>query len=492
MTIDVLRTPGRRGVVAGAPSRGDIIAAMRNQCPRGRTRGASVLCAFLAAACAPDRHAQRPDGSEPAVLGGLKDVEWEVVERIPSLVEVTWWQDEEATAYVVGSFDDVQRTTTPFLAAAGQNRQILPGIPFDQDFTLEVVNELLDGTQVRSPPVPAATGSAPAGLPEVTVHESLPDLQAPDTEFLFAVIFGDHLDRAEPWKFIIDRSGRMVWAHPSPLGTLTSYVRTARSGRDLLWDQIDFTEGGDLVNRMKLDGQVVELYDTPGLHHAYTELDDESVYWGAIDEEMLEDERLMRTMPGEGAEVIWDCAEFMAAYDTTLGCASNAVSYDAASDSLLYSFFTTMTVVQIGLQTGDTMLSWGQLSDWTFDPPSSAFYWQHGVTMTEQGTLLLSTHVSETSNEGVVREYQIDRENRVLREIWNMDVGRGIESERYGEARRLANGNTLHNFGSTAQVTEGTPDGTIAWDVSFEMDEEAGGATLGRSVFIADLNAYLP
>ena len=42
------------------------------------------------------------------------------------------------------------------------------------------------------------------------------------------------------------------------------------------------------------------------------------------------------------------------------------------------------------------------------------------------------------------------------------------------EARRLSNGNTLHNFGSTARFREYAPDGSVVWDVSWADSGSVG------------------
>ena len=48
-----------------------------------------------------------------------------------------------------------------------------------------------------------------------------------------------------------------------------------------------------------------------------------------------------------------------------------------------------------------------------------------------------------------------------------------------GEAHRLGNGNTLHNFGSGKRLREITADGNVVWEMSWD-----GSRMLGRTEFI--------
>ena len=149
-------------------------------------------------------------------------------------------------------------------------------------------------------------------------------------------------------------------------------------------------------------------------------------------------------------------------------------------------------MVAIDHASGDELYRWGQDGFWSFDPPESLFDWQHGVTYTPDGNLLLSTHASTTSEEGVVREYVIDDEARALVEVWSFGVGDGINAYYLGEAHRLPGGNTLHNYGSTARIREATHEGEVVWDVEW-VDERGNLCNLiGRSNPIEDLYALAP
>lgn len=148
------------------------------------------------------------------------------------------------------------------------------------------------------------------------------------------------------------------------------------------------------------------------------------------------------------------------------------------TDSLLYSFYTNNSVVEVDRSSGESLWWAGaQEGGYAFDPPDSQFYWQHGISYTAAGTLLLST-----TNEGTtgVREYEVDHEASALRQVWSYDSG--IEADTNGDAWRLENGNTLHLLGSAGKLAELDPDGQIVWSVDFH-----GERLLGRGELISDL-----
>lgn len=409
-------------------------------------------------------------------------------QTIESLVTVRWEQLEAATAWVEYSVGDDQWLTSPaFEAAAGEHQQLLLGIPYGLAFTWRIVNDRGAGLEY-SPDQSAVT----APLPEVLLSD--PEAWAEGDNWLYASIneSAGGWTSGDYWQFIMDRQGRIVWALKTPERHWTIYVRVSQDGDDLLWDDatywVNYSGHDSQVHRMKIDGTVVATYDTPGLHHAFTELDDGSLVWGAVDGRS---ETLEKLSPGGEQQRIWDCAEFNYELGVDKYCQSNALYWHAETDTFLYSFYTTSTVIHVDHATGDSLAWWGDISGWEFDPAESAFDWQHGATFTEEGTLLLSTHSSHTTSECAAREYRLNPEGETLTEVWSYGVGEGLDCTTAGEAHRLSNGNTLHNLGAGARLREITPDGRLVWDVAWP-DGQDRGRLLGRSIFLNDLYAFAP
>jgi hypothetical protein len=231
------------------------------------------------------------------------------------------------------------------------------------------------------------------------------------------------------------------------------------------------------VHRTWLDREI-EQTKTPGLHHAFVELPDHTLVWGS--EFHGGGEALVQKAPGQGDEtVLWTCLEDWPGVGKD--CESNGVFYAAGTDTFLYSFFTNDAVVEVDRATGASLWWAGELDgSYAFDPADSAFAWQHGVSYTGDGHLLLSTHPSDSTRTTLVREYEVDHEARTLRQVWSYDSG--IYASTNGDAWRLANGNTLHLLGSAGEINEVTPEGGVVWHVTW-----GGTHLLGRGEFIEDL-----
>jgi len=423
---------------------------------------------------------------------GISGISWRLHDEIESLVYVSWSQVAEATAYVEYRFDDEEWSRTPeALLPAGQHEALLLGIPYETELSFRVVNGTGDAAIV-SGEHSATTGAWPEGLPRPFLVGGDPARWEPTGSYLLGSI------NEEPggwvggnyWKFILDREGRVVWAHLTPDHNWSIYLHVSRDGDDILYD--DFTywsnwdEGADSrVHRIKLDLSLVETYDTPGGHHAFTELPDESLVWGAAG---WESEALVRGNADGSTEVLWDCEDFHQSVGVHTMCQSNSLYWHEPTDSFLYSFYTTETVVEIDAATGATLRHFGHVpGSWAFDPPDSAFFWQHGVSYTDSDTLLVSTHALAGSNELVVREYELDGDNETLTQVWSFGEGESCHGPYAGEAHRLPSGNTLHNFGSGALVREITPGDEVVWEVQWSGDR-----LLGRTVWLQDLYAFAP
>lgn len=185
---------------------------------------------------------------------------------------------------------------------------------------------------------------------------------------------------------------------------------------------------------------------------------------------------------------MWSCTDFVADLGTTATCGFNAISWTESTESWLLSSFDMETVFEVDRATSQATRWFGHLTgSWSFDPSDSVFWWQHGANITESGTLLLSTRISEEGSETVVREYELDEGAETLRQVWTFGEGEGIHAETLGEAERLPGGNTQHNLGSALRLREVTPEGEVVWDLEIEGDDQY----LARSETLESLYAFL-
>ena len=114
--------------------------------------------------------------------------------------------------------------------------------------------------------------------------------------------------------------------------------------------------------------------------------------------------------------------------------------------------------------------------------PGSRFSWQHGITYTEEGTLLLSTESEPFVPSPTIyaREYEVDIKNNVLREVWSYDTT--YHADTNGDVKRLPNDHILHSVGSSGQVLEYDAAGNVVWQLDFGDNR-----LVGRVEYFEDL-----
>jgi hypothetical protein len=400
-----------------------------------------------------------------------------------SIVVLSWEQHEDARVHAEYSFDDGVWLVSPQQdREEGPQEELLLGIPYETEVSFRLVFEA-DGEQVASEFDEIDTAPPPLAS-SAQVLASDPARWDPDTPYLLASI--------ERWVVILDRQARIVWAYPLPAARVSLHARPSRDHTAFLMDHNSFWtlfDNGNLseVYRVKVDGTVVDTYPTPGLHHPFTEIGDGSLVWGVYEGN---NETLEKLTPTGSQVRISSCEDYATDPGLFDYCASNTIYWNEATDTFLFSLFSHMTIFEIDHDTGMPVRTFGyHTGSWDFDPPESAFWWQHGGHYTPTGTLLTSSYAATDSDELVVREYALDDETQTLREVWSFGAGQGVEGRYLGEAHRLPGGNTLHNYGTTPRVREVTAEGDVVWDVRWIM---LPGRDLGRTTPLSDLYSFMP
>lgn len=441
-------------------------------------------------------------GGTDADLPPVYEVTYRLHDDYKALAYITWRQREDSPdtylEYQITGEEEWKRTPSA-AAGIGKNEALIVGVPYATEFTFRIVNALADGPHTTSDFL-VETGKLPGSLP-------VPELNVADSagwdtadNYLLGSINEDPggWTGGTYWKWIVDREGRFVWASKTRGGHWSIFLRTSVDKTHILWDEATYWSNFDLgadskVYRQYLDGTILQTHDTPGLHHAFTELPDGSLLYGAA---TWSDEALIEQAPDGSETVLWECLNWQQTlYGTSSDpgyyyayCQSNTLYYHEPTDSIVYSFYTSNSAVEIDRGTGSVVRHFGDLpGSYAFDPPQSQFWFQHGVHITDTGTLLLSSHQEYFDATGVVREYEIDDATQTLHEVWNQGLDGPYSSNTAGEAHRLANGNTIHNYGATPVVQEVTPDGTVVWEVQWESSR-----LIGRTTFMDDLYSYVP
>ncbi len=441
---------------------------------------------------AADDDAADDDAADDDSGGGpFGDIAVSLHDEFESLIVVAWDQPEDANVAVEFAFDGQDWDHSPSRPVfAGPAERLVIGVPYATDAVVRLVQDP-GGDELVSEAIAITTGDPPAGMPRPKVLSSDPAGWDESMRHVFAAVDDGAWDFGRFYVQIVDRQGRVLWCYATPPQYVSLYPRPAVDGSTLLidhntfWTQWDSGAGSEVL-RMRLDGTVVEILDTPGLHHPFTELPDGSLVWGAVT--YGSNETLEKLTPDGQQSTIFDCQEFHDAIGANQSCVSNTVSWDPATDHFLFSLWTTESVIEIDHASGEAVRWFGQLpGSYAFDPPESQFWWQHGAQLTADGHLLLSTHRTSYGTETVVREYAIDDDAETLHEVWNFGVDDGVYGDQMGEVHRLPGGNTLHNYGTLPRLREATPDGTVVWDLIWD---DAG--NVGRSTPMGALDPLVP
>lgn len=423
----------------------------------------------------------------------VSDVTVTTGEQFPFLT-FTWTQQGEGLVYFKYTYDDETHETTSATYGDGEHELVVLGVPYSETVDWKMIYDVGNG-EIICGAGDLVTTPLPEGIPSPRLEVLDEDRIEPTGNYLLGSINENSggWTGGTYWKWVLDRKGRVVWAHETPKSRWTTFMRISMDGTHILWDEqtywAEYDQGANSsVHRWYLDGTEIEEVATPGLHHAFTELPDGTLVWGAVSGSY---EDLVKKAPGsDEVETIWYCQQFHRNNGAGSSCQSNTLYHHQPTDTFLFSFYTTSTVVEIDHATGEE-LWWagGVPGGYEFVPSDIQFSWQHGVNWTEEGTLLLSTEDTYygSASETYAREYVVDHEAGTLEQVWAFGEGGGVYASTAGEAHRLPNGNTLHNYGSASQVKEVTPEGDVVWHLDWGSTQ-----LLGRTVFIEDLWTLMP
>lgn len=411
--------------------------------------------------------------ASPAQAGDdapVSDVVVSVHPTVATILVVSWNQDEAVEGgWLEFSIDGAPPQASPERELAqGPQQELVLGAPTDALVQVRIMNRI-DGDEVSSAESwMATTGSLPNNLLEPALI-AYDDAQAHPAEFLLVSF---NINGAGSL-LILNRDGRIVWYRTSEGGHLMLVPRVARSGNHMMFDIDTYWSGGggnptSTINRVTIANEVFESIEVPGLHHGWDEFSDGTIIWGK-NPSGFDHEELWAKDPAGNSWLIWDSDT----WNVPGSVAGNAVHLEKSDTTVLLSFWTNDSAVEIDVATGEILRQFGAVpGSWSFDPEDSQFFFAHGVHYTDANTMLVSTHIlpgwGQPGDEQRIREYALDDDSETLTEIWVYGEGADIYAPTWGEAIRLDNGNTLFNTGSDPLIREVTSDGKTAWEVAWD------------------------
>ncbi len=397
------------------------------------------------------------------LIGLISDVEGGVDPQMVLRIEVTWTLSEPATTWVEYHLGDDDWRSTPKVAAeAGSQSMMLLGLTETTAVSWQV-HASTDTGEDLSDLHTTDTWSIPSNIPgaSATIYD---EANASDFPYLLGVS-SDSPNFANWYAFIIDREGNYVWYHEFTTNYWSPFVRKARNGTSLLINETRFS-GDGWIHRWQLDVGKVETFEVDGATHAFDELPGDRLVWPAVDGNC---ESVMIREADGSVSTLFDAGSWLSSQGQSGRCDHNSIDYDDDTQTLLLSWYTNHTIVELDAATGVVLRSFGRaLSDsYVFEPNNAWFYAQHFPHYVQGGTILLTSSL-DWGDETAAREYEVDWENGVLRQVWSWGVGQGYIAPQVGDSVRLDNGHTLINYGINAEVREVTPEGELVWEVYFD------------------------
>jgi hypothetical protein len=434
----------------------------------------------------------------------VSSVSLAVHDDVNTILVVTWTQATAAEqTWLEFSFEaDNVMTSRKKPGTLGAHRDVVLGVPGDTPVSVRIVSRQ-DGVDCATRDHQATTGPVLSGMPQPVVLAYNPERASPDRFMFGAVEDSDgggtaNYYRSTFWLYVMDRKGRIVWyyADPATLAT-SSFQRIARDGEYIWIEKRCYGCGNfrESVLKMTLDHEYFEELEVPGLADAIDVTTDGSLLYDANDE--------LREMTRDGEFItIWSCPEH---FGQSFNCYTNTINWNEADDTVLMSYPEPNTVVQVSRASGMVVGQYGDApGSYEFAPPLSmppsewGFGFQHFPNITPDGTLILSSHMpgytdfetTPTPNQHAFLEFTIDRDAERLIEKWRYTDGTEWPRSK-GMAIRLANGNTLGNYGTGGVIRELTPDKETVFHVKFDHEggNDAYNKMVGNTVLLDDLYA---
>ena len=232
-------------------------------------------------------------------------------------------------------------------------------------------------------------------------------------------------------------------------------------------------------------GTLEETVGAPGAHHDMTLVPGGGLAWLSSSERQVEglglvncDEVTVRTGAGEEHVLFssWDAFPPSAPYTGDLppaGAAldwthANGIYYSADRNSYLVSLGELNTFLEVGAEDGEVL--WSQEGA-SVQPAEAGFLFQHAPSWTPDGNVLLFANTGPGRSVSWAAELDVDGLGDA-EEVWVGGLDDGLSTPARGSVERLANGNTLMEYGGLGVVREISDHGTIVREI--ELPSGAG------------------
>jgi len=401
---------------------------------------------------------------------------------------VTWSTEEAATSWVeFGAVGGGDRFRVGDEIEATEHDVLVLGMHAETDYELQAVSVTAGGEELRSEGLSFTTGSIP-------FESAVFDLLVQDAGrmqpgwTLINLVVGDPFPPAVV--AMLDSGGEMVWYHT--FGAVEGF-----SGLQASWvDEGHILIGGnvppekrprlvDLAGDILWEGPLQpELPAQDGcLHHIFEQLPN-GHFLGMMydfDDGFLKDV-VFELDPDLNTVWEWHVEDHIpeAAEQALHG---NMAQLDLEQDVAYFNSRNLSAMFKLDRASGELLWELGEDRDFEMlgDHADPWFLRAHAPEFLADGNLLIHDNGSSTRRPySRIMEYEVDQQALTLRPVWQYPPLDGDDlwfSSVWGDADRLANGNTLFATGSvfddddTGRVVEVTPSGEVVWEVVFTAED---------------------
>ncbi|MFN7142334.1 MAG: aryl-sulfate sulfotransferase [Myxococcota bacterium] len=408
--------------------------------------------------------------------------------KIETVVRARWETATPTRSDVVATFEGGEITVSE-AEPTTTHEVLLVGIPALTRVDVRVAAEGTDGVVEGT----VTTGATPAWVPDLDYHAEDPDATEGGVRIVPVINAGGGGVLA------VDDLGRVVWAWPpedtgSPLTPFRA--RLSRDGTAVL-----FNEGAQAVDtyghvwRVGLDGEGATRTGLLGSHTDFVEYADGGYAALGWDIREVEGRKILgdtiREVSPDGTErLVWSAwDDFTPDLSQTYGSFYpadptvedwthiNGISYDPDEDDFYVTITISNGVARVDRQSGDLVwwLSDFQGGDFANVDGHSRVEMPHSVQRIDGGVTVFSRgNPNNPSTCSAVVDIALDETTWEAREVWRHETEDCLLVTFLGGAERLPGGNTLVSWTTAGRLSEVTPSGGIAWQVSTPLGAAFG------------------
>lgn len=413
----------------------------------------------------------REDASQPAALDdGTIRLELESSAEVPTVVVAVWSTeldvDDVVNARVhFGRPDTEEDLVAPvdleldLDADADETRfrTALLGMKPNTEYAVYVELETKTGT-LESKPKTQTTGLLPNAVPRVVTEDT-------DAAHLFGgfTVACTGPGGGEPWAYIWDRDGDVVWARTLVDAGLDACVRArmAFDGRAVWVGDLNLSagSGGHLAKLDLLGAEPPQVFDLPNRHHDFAVLPNGNLVY--FRQELAEDAGV-----GAKRDVIYEfdpvtqesrylydeLADFAQAIGET-SAHTNYIAFVPELSALSFSMLTSNTIGLVSYPEGKLLNTFGG----TQSDFEMSWVKQHGHALDDGKFLVFSNQGPNLLS--IVFEFRVDLATKSSELLWQYVSDDSTAT--FGDVNRLPNGNLLITYSNAGAIHELGADRTL-------------------------------